>query len=50
MSTFEAIAHALGILEGKETERQLLTFFSHVLERMTHNSRRSANHPRNRPF
>jgi DTW domain-containing protein YfiP len=42
MSTFEAIAQALGILEGQATEDHLLKFFRHVLERMTHNSRRSA--------
>jgi DTW domain-containing protein YfiP len=40
MSTFEAIAQALGILEGQATEDHLLRFFRHVLERMTHNSRR----------
>jgi len=42
MSTFEAIAQALGILEGQATEDHLLRFFRHALERMTHNSRRSA--------
>lgn len=42
MSTFEAIAQALGILEGEETEDRLLQFFRQVLERMAHNSRRSA--------
>jgi DTW domain-containing protein len=41
MSTFEAIAQALGILEGRETEDHLLKFFGRVLERMTDNSRRS---------
>ena len=41
MSTFEAIAQALGILEGHKTEEDLLKFFRQVLERMTHNSRRS---------
>jgi DTW domain-containing protein len=41
MSTFEAIAQALGILEGHETKDHLLKFFDHFLERMTHNSRRS---------
>ncbi len=42
MSTFEAIAQALGILEGHETRDHLLKFFDRVLQRMTHNSRRSA--------
>jgi len=42
MSTFEAIAQALGILEGEEIEDRLLRFFGHVLNRMTYNSRRSA--------
>jgi DTW domain-containing protein YfiP len=42
MSTFEAIAQALGILEGRETEDDLLKFFRQVLDRMTYNSRRSA--------
>ena len=34
MSTFEAIAQALGILEGQETENHLLDFFQKVLDRM----------------
>jgi DTW domain-containing protein len=42
MSTFEAIAQALGILEGHETEDDLVKFFRQVLGRMTSNSRRSA--------
>ena len=45
MSTFEAIAQALGILEGPEIEENLLRFFRHVLEHMTNNSRRSAMRP-----
>ncbi len=44
MSTFEAIAQALGILEGRETEEQLLAFFRYFLERMVHNSRRGTRH------
>jgi DTW domain-containing protein YfiP len=42
MSSFEAIAQALGVLEGQATEEHLLRFFRYVLERMTHNSRRLA--------
>jgi DTW domain-containing protein YfiP len=42
MSTFEAIALALGILEGRETEARLLKFFHHFLERTVHNSRKAA--------
>lgn len=42
MSTFEAIALALGILEGEATETSLLDFFRQVLERGIHNSRRGA--------
>jgi DTW domain-containing protein len=34
MSTFEAIAQALGILESHETEMHLLEFFHKVLDRM----------------
>jgi DTW domain-containing protein YfiP len=34
MSTFEAIAQALGILEGRETEVHLLKFFQGFLQRM----------------
>ena len=41
MSTFEAIAQALGILEDHQIEDDLLKFFRHVLNRMTGNSRRS---------
>ena len=40
MSTFEAIAQALGILEGAVTEAAMLTFFRHILDRMAHHSRR----------
>jgi DTW domain-containing protein YfiP len=32
MSTFEAIAQALGMLEGEETEDQLLTFFRRFID------------------
>lgn len=42
MSTFEAIAHALGILEGQEIEDHLLDFFREVVNRMTPNHRRNA--------
>ena len=42
MSTFEAIAQALGLLEGPQIEADLLKFFRHVLARMAHNSRRTA--------
>lgn len=42
MSTFQAIAQALGILEGREIEDVLVTFYRQVLERMTQNSRRAA--------
>jgi DTW domain-containing protein len=41
MSTFEAIAQALGILEGAGTEIEMLRFFRQVLARMSHHSRRS---------
>jgi DTW domain-containing protein YfiP len=41
MSTFEAIAQALGILEGVAIEDHLLGFFQQVLDRMVRNSRRS---------
>jgi DTW domain-containing protein YfiP len=44
MSTFEAIAQALGILEGHETEDQLLKFFHQFLDCMVHNSRKVAKH------
>lgn len=40
MSTFEAIAQALGIIEGRETEDHLVEFFRQVLLRMTRSSRR----------
>jgi DTW domain-containing protein len=42
MSTFEAIAQALGILEGAATEIDMLKFFRHILARMAHHSRRKA--------
>lgn len=42
MSTFEAIAQALGILEGPAVEEQLLDFFRHVLGRMVQNHRRGS--------
>jgi hypothetical protein len=42
MSTFEAIAQALGILEGPETEGDMLKFFAHVLDHMVHHSRKDA--------
>ncbi len=42
MSTFEAIAQALGILESRETEDRLLTFFQQYLQNGVHNSRRGA--------
>jgi DTW domain-containing protein YfiP len=41
MSTFEAIAQALGILEGPAVEDDLLDFFRRVLGRMVPNQRRS---------
>jgi DTW domain-containing protein YfiP len=40
MSTFEAIAQALGILEGEETEGRLLAFFQKILDGMVHSTRR----------
>jgi DTW domain-containing protein YfiP len=40
MSTFQAIAQALGALEGKQTEDQLMRFFQEVLARMTQISMR----------
>ena len=40
MSTFQAIAQALGVLEGRETEDHLMRFFRHVLERMAQVSMR----------
>jgi DTW domain-containing protein YfiP len=42
MSTFEAIAQALGILEGPEAEEQLLTFFRLYLNTGMHHTRRGA--------
>ena len=42
MSTFEAIAQALGIIEKQATEDHLLDFFRQVLDRMVPNQRRSA--------
>lgn len=42
MSTFEAIAQALGILEGADAEEQLLTFFRHYLNSGRHYTRRGA--------
>lgn len=42
MSTFEAIAQALGIIEKQATEDHLLGFFRQVLDRMVPNQRRSA--------
>jgi DTW domain-containing protein len=48
MSTFEAIAQALGILENHEVEARLLAFFQHFLNNGMRNSRRGArrNHRR----
>jgi DTW domain-containing protein len=40
MSTFEALAHALGILESVQVEDALLSFYRQVLGRITPNSRR----------
>lgn len=45
MSTFEAIALALGVLEGGETESLLLRFFHKFLENGMHKSRRGARRP-----
>jgi DTW domain-containing protein YfiP len=42
MSTFEAIAQALGILETQATEDCLLDFFRQVLDRMVPKQRRAA--------
>jgi DTW domain-containing protein YfiP len=42
MSTFEAIAQALGVLEGPEVESDLLRFFERFLHNGIHNSRRGA--------
>jgi DTW domain-containing protein YfiP len=42
MSTFEAIAQALGVLEGGAIEERLLLFFRRVLMNGMHNSRRGA--------
>ena len=38
-STFEAVAQAIGILEGAETEQRLLAFFRYVLARRAGNGR-----------
>ncbi|HEX3315627.1 MAG TPA: tRNA-uridine aminocarboxypropyltransferase [Gemmataceae bacterium] len=38
-STFEAVAQAVGILEGEEAERRLLAFFRYVLARRMGNGR-----------
>lgn len=46
MSTFEAIAQALGILEGQETERRLLAFFQQYLTHGKINSRKAAHQMR----
>ena len=46
MSTFEAIAQALGILEDSAIEDQLLAFLRQVLDRMVQNPRRRS--PRSR--
>jgi DTW domain-containing protein len=46
MSTFEAIAKALGILEGQDTERRLLTFLQQYLNNGTLNSRKEARRKR----
>jgi len=40
MSTFQAIAQALGALEGQHTEDRLMRFFQQVLDRMTQISMR----------
>jgi DTW domain-containing protein YfiP len=45
MSTFEAIAQALGTLEGPETERRLLAFFQRYLKNGAYNSRKEARRP-----
>jgi tRNA-uridine aminocarboxypropyltransferase len=42
MSTFEAIAKALGILEGEDTERLCLSFFQRYLDRANLNTRKAA--------
>ena len=42
MSTFEAIAQALGILEGSDAQEQLLAFFRHYLNSGRHHTRRGA--------
>jgi len=42
MSTFEAIAQALGIIENQAAENHLLDFFRRVLGRMVPNQRRAA--------
>jgi len=40
MSTFQAIAQALGVLEGRATEDHLMRFFQQVLARMSQISMR----------
>jgi DTW domain-containing protein YfiP len=42
MSTFEAIAQALGVLESRQVEAELLRFFERFLQNGMHNSRRGA--------
>jgi DTW domain-containing protein YfiP len=42
MSTYEAIAQALGILEGPTVEAELLAFFRHYLANGVHIARRNA--------
>jgi DTW domain-containing protein len=37
LSTYEAVAHALGIMEGVEVRDQLMTFFRHWVQRTLHN-------------
>jgi tRNA-uridine aminocarboxypropyltransferase len=46
MSTFEALALALGILEGHDVERRLLAFFQHYLANGKLNSRKEAHRRR----
>src|SRR5207245_977686 len=42
MSTFEAIAQALGIIETQATQDRLLDFFRQILARVVPNQRRAA--------
>jgi DTW domain-containing protein len=49
MSTFEAIARALGIIEKQATEDHLLDFFRQVLGRMVPKQRRAAPRADHRP-